>query len=244
MFWSIFTNSFLAFGMVLIFFYCLGDIQDVLDASYPLMSIFLTATQSASGASALVGVFLLTIISCCIGSIASTSRLTWAWARDGALPAYFAYVDPKRRIPIRSVWLPVVIVMLLSLLNIAHETAFSVIIALTTFGIYQSYFIAICCMLYARLTRQIEVAPWSLGRWGVLINVSALFYTAWVGVFMVFPRYLPITAPLMNYALPINAFIWLLAIVFWFAWGRKNWKGLDAEVIDKVLADGYRDTKD
>ena len=24
----------------------------------------------------------------------------------------------------------------------------------------------------------------------------------------------------------------------WFAWGRQNWAGLDAEVIDKVVADG------
>lgn len=38
--------------------------------------------------------------------------------------------------------------------------------------------------------------------------------------------------------------IWIFAAVLWFVWGRKNWSGLDAEVIDRVVADGDRDTKE
>ena len=109
-----------------------------------------------------------------------------------SLPSYFAYVNPSYHIPIRSVWLPIILVMLLSLLNLANYTAFSVIIALGTFGLYQSYFIAIACILYTRLTSPLS-APWSLGRWGPLINGFALVYSAWVGVFMIFPNYLPVT---------------------------------------------------
>lgn len=160
-----------------------------------------------------------------------------------SLPSYFAHVSPKYHIPIRSVWLPIVLVMLLSLLNLANYTAFSVIIALSTFGLYQSYFVAIGCVLHARLTKRID-APWSLGRYGVAINAFAMLYSAWVGCFMVFPNYLPITAAYMNYALPINVLIWILAIILWFAWGRTKWAGLDTVIIDKVIADGDRDTKD
>lgn len=84
---------------------------------------------------------------------------------------------------------------------------------------------------------------------------------------MVFPVYLPVTASFMNvssesspiyrnpsettliprslqYALPINGLVWLFATVTWFAWGRKRWPGLNVEVIEKVVADGDRDTKD
>lgn len=44
--------------------------------------------------------------------------------------------------------------------------------------------------------------------------------------------------------LPINALIWIVAAVLWFGWAKKNWKGLDQNIVDKVVADGSRNTKD
>ncbi|KAK6443005.1 hypothetical protein LTR95_000718 [Oleoguttula sp. CCFEE 5521] len=244
MFWGIVANMLLAFGMILIFMTCLGDVDALLAAGYPLIAICLNATNSVAGASALVGGNLMTVITATIGSVTSASRLTWAWSRDGALPSYFSCVDPRQRVPVRSVWLPMLLVALLSLLNLASYTAFSVIISLSTFGLYQSYFIAIACMLSARLSGRIGEAPWSLGRAGVAVNVFALVYTAWLGIFMVFPNYLPIDPNYMNYALPINTLIWIIALVTWFAWARNHWPGLNIELIDKIVADGGRDTKD
>lgn len=104
MFWSISMNAGLAFGMLLIFLYSVGDVEQIAGSAYPLMDICLAATNSVAGSSAMLGALMCIVLSGTIGSVASTSRLTWAWARDGALPAYFAYVDPKHRIPIRSVW--------------------------------------------------------------------------------------------------------------------------------------------
>lgn len=182
-------------------------------------------------------------ISVVLGSIASASRLTWAWSRDGALPAYFSYVSPRYRIPVRSVWLPIIVVMLLSLLNLTNSyTAFGVIISLSTLGLYQSYFIAIFCMLHARLTGRVEKAPWSLGRYGVAINAFALVYSVYLAFWMVWPTYLPVTGSGMNYALPINAAVWIFALVLWFVWGRKSWPGLDIKVIEKVVGDADKDS--
>lgn len=185
-------------------------------------------------------------ISVVLGSIASVSRLTWAWSRDGALPSYFSHVSSRHRIPVRSVWLPIIVVMLLSLLNLTNSyTAFGVIISLSTLGLYQSYFIAIACMLHARLTHRIDTAPWSLGKFGVAINAFALIYTAYLAFWMVWPTYLPITSVEMNYALPINVvFSWLFPAALWIIWGRKRWPGLDCMVIEKVVADADRDAKD
>ena len=99
-------------------------------------------------------------------------------------------------------------------------------------------------MLYARLSGNVETAPWSLGRFGVPINAFALLYSAWVGTFMVFPNYLPITGDYMNYALPINAVVWIFSLSSWFFWAKKNWKGLNKEIVDTVVADSDRNTKD
>lgn len=237
-------NSALAFGMTLVFLFCLGPVEDLAGSTYPLLAVCVNATQSVTGGAAMVGGTLIVVITVSLGSVASASRLTWAWARDGALPKYFAHVDPYHRIPMRSVWLPIFIVMLLSLLNLAGYLAFSVIISLSTFGLYQSYFIAIACMLYARIADVPFDGGWSLGRWGYVVNGFALVYSAWIGVFLTFPTYMPVTGEYMNYALPINAGVWIFAIASWFLWAKKNWRGLDEKIVDDVVADSERKTKD
>jgi choline transport protein len=247
MFWTICINASLAFGMVLIFLFCIGSVDDVLAAGYPIIPIVVSATHSVTGGSAMVGGLLIINVAVSLGSVAAASRLTWAWARDGALPAYFAHINSKHRIPIRSIWLPIFIVMLLTLLNLAGYIAFSVIIALSTFGLYQSYFIAIACMLYARLTgrlQETETAGWSLGKLGVPVNVFALVYSLYMGIWLVTPAYLPVDGNTMNYALPINAFVVMAAVVVWFVWARKSWKGLNHEVLEMVIRDSERATKD
>lgn len=244
MFWTICINAALAFGMVLVFLFCMGDIDDVLNAGYPIIPIVVNATHSVVSGSAMVGGLLTINFAVALGSVASASRLTWAWARDGALPAYFSHINPRHRVPIRSIWLPVFIVMLLTLLNLAGYTVFSVIIALSTFGLYQSYFLAIACMLYARMTGQVETAGWSLGHFGVPINVFALVYSLYMSIWLVTPSYQPIDGNTMNYALPINAFVLIAAVIAWYTWAKKNWKGLNKEVVNYVVADSDRNTKD
>jgi choline transport protein len=244
MFLSICLNSVLAFAMTIVWLYFLGPVEDILNAYYGLVPIVINATGSTRAGSALIGVFMITVLAVFLGCIASTSRLTWAWSRDGALPKWFGYVDKRYRVPVRSLWFTVFLVMLLCLLNIASAIAINVVIALGTFGLFQSYFVAIGCMIYARATGRVEDAGWSLGRWGWPINVAAMIYTAWVGTFTVFPNYLPITGAYMNYALPINVAVWIFAVVTWFAWAKKNWKGINQEVFEAVLADADRATKD
>ncbi|KPI42372.1 Choline transport protein [Cyphellophora attinorum] len=227
MFLSICLNSGLAFAMTIIYLYFLGPVEDVLAAYYGLVPIVINATGSVQAGSAMIGCFMITVLAVMLGCIASSSRLTWAWSRDGALPQWFGYVDSKYRVPVRSLWVSVLIVAILLLLNLASAVAIGVVISLGTFGLFQSYFIAIGCML-----------------WGYPINIAAMIYTAWVGTFTVFPNYLPITSEYMNYALPINVGVWIFAGVTWFAWARKNWRGLNMEVFDAVLADADRATKD
>ena len=92
LFWTIALNGIMAYGMVLALLFASGSLTDVLDSSFPVMVILQNVTGSTRATTALLsGLF---IISYCVGlaSIASVSRLTWAWARDGGLPSMFAYV--------------------------------------------------------------------------------------------------------------------------------------------------------
>lgn len=98
MFWSILTNGVLAFVMVIVLLVSMGSIEDALMAASPIESILLQITGSKAATTAMViGLFIIAYCSS-LGLVASVSRLSWAWARDGGLPSYFAYVSPRSRI--------------------------------------------------------------------------------------------------------------------------------------------------
>lgn len=244
MFWTIVLNGILAFSIILVFLFCMGDLEEARNAPYPILVIIVQATGSPTAATVLVT--CLAVISCAVnlGSIASTSRLTWAWSRDGGLPAWFSYIDPRLRIPVRSIWLPILVVMVLACLNIGSYAAFGAFIALSSLAMFTTYLIPISCMLRARLQKKVQLGEWNLGRFGVPINIFAMIYTAYMMIFFCFPAFLPVTGAGMNYALPIFAFVVLVALGLWFGWARKNWPGLNKEVIDTVLADSDRRTKE
>ncbi|KAL6251538.1 hypothetical protein RBB50_001747 [Rhinocladiella similis] len=244
---TIVINGVMAFATILVLLYCLGDPNTVLDASYPIVNICYNATKSWPATNALVS--MLIIITYCVvaASVASVSRITWAWARDGALPKWLAIIDAKHHVPTNALWLPIVIVMLLSLLNIGSTaaTAFSAFTALSSLGLYTSYIIAISCILHARLTGRLSDkpgAPVQYGGWrmwkgfAVPVNVIALVWTIYLTIWLPFPTTLPVTGTNMNYALPIYVAVVLASLGYWFIWGSKNWPGLNASAIGMVEA--------
>ena len=133
--------------------------------------------------------------------------------------------------------LPAGAVMLLALLNIPSATAFGAIIALSSLGLYFSYFIAIGCMMYARFNRKdpVQLGGWNLGRWGPFINVFALVYTFWIMIFLPFPNTIPVSGSKMNYAGPIFGFVLLFAVFTWFMWARRWWTGPDVKSMQHVM---------
>lgn len=190
----------------------------------------------------------LLIVTFCVvaASLASVSRITWAWARDGGLPTWFAQIHPRHRVPIRSLWLPIVIVSILSLFavgNDATSTVFSAFTSLSSLGLYSSYIIAIVCMLHARATGRIGDSPgsplqygdWKLPKgWGLPLNIYALVWTIYLTIWLPFPTTLPVTGTNMNYAGPIYVVVLLVTVFWWFVWGKNKWPGLNADAIHRV----------
>ena len=247
MIWTILLNGVLAYGIILVLLFCMGNTDEVLKSAYPIIPICFNAAGPRAGTAMVVG--LLVVTYCVVAaSLASVSRITWAWARDGALPLWFAKVDSRHRVPIRSLWLPIVIVSLLSLFtvgNTATSTVFSAFTALSSLGLYSSYIIAISCMLHARLTGRIGDGPQHLvqyGNWklprgvGVPLNIFALLWTFYLTIWLPFPTTLPVTGTNMNYAGPIYVFIVTAAVMYWFAWGRARWPGLNTTAVAMVEA--------
>ena len=237
--YSIMLNGLLGYAMAITIIACMGPMDDILASGFPPPTILMRVTKSVPATTAMIiGVFVFSFC-LCIASIASVSRLTWAWARDGGLPHWFAYISPKHLVPIRAIWFSILVVSLLSLLNIGSTAAFGAITALSSLALYFSYAIAISSMLFARYTsshggERLILGGWNLGHYGVYINSLALLYTIYMMIWLPIPATLPVTAKNMNYAGPIWVAVFLFALGSWFFHARKHWAGPNPAIVDYI----------
>lgn len=92
MMWTIAINAVLAYAIIIVILYTMGPLDAALNSSFPIIEVCMQATGSAKAATAMVCGLLIISLSVNLASVASVSRLTWAWSRDGALPLWFSYV--------------------------------------------------------------------------------------------------------------------------------------------------------
>jgi choline transport protein len=117
------------------------------------------------------------------------------------------------------------IAALLGLINIGSTTAFSAILSLATVGLYLSYVIPILFVLIRKLEgNPPQYGPYSLGRWGIPINIIAIAFGTFIVIFLPFPIVQPVTAETMNYAAPILGAVFLMALADWFISGKHRFE--------------------
>ena len=110
-------------------------------------------------------------------------------------------VNTKRLIPVRAIILMTFVAMLLGLVNIGSSTAFNALTSLALIGHYTSYLLPIALLVVRRFgTKEIPFGPFTLGKWGLPINLFTIAYSGLLIVTMVFPPYQPLTAENMNYS--------------------------------------------
>ena len=94
---TILINGTLAFGFAICLLFTLGNIKEILSTNtgYPIIAIFYQATGSKAAATAMMAGIIIIAFSSGFVLLASVSRLTFAFARDGGMPfsAFFAYVS-------------------------------------------------------------------------------------------------------------------------------------------------------
>ncbi|KAL8668430.1 MAG: hypothetical protein Q9168_006936 [Polycauliona sp. 1 TL-2023] len=187
---SVLLNGTLGFAMLIAVLFCSGDptADAIVDTptGYPFIAIFVQATQSVGGSTGMAVVIVALGICATIAFLASTSRMTWAFARDHGLPMWqylskvslgrpalfrpynapsvaqeLIYppkqVEPRSSIPLVSILTSVTIACLLALINIGSPTAFNGVISLTISGLYSSYLLASGLLLYRRCTGAIAI---------------------------------------------------------------------------------------
>jgi urea carboxylase system permease len=141
--------------------------------------------------SAMSAAFLMAVSAaifvCCLSIQTSTIRLCFGMARDGALPGskVLSRVHARLHTPIASC----VVVGALAFIPMFQYAGAGIIAIAATGMIYLSYFVLNIALLRARLRGwPKEKAPFSLGKWGLPLNVLGVLYGGAMLVNFAWPR--------------------------------------------------------
>jgi amino acid transporter len=121
---------------------------------------------------------------CGLACVTSTSRMTYAFARDGGLPLSqtLAHVSPRYKTPVYAIWLTAV----LAVLSTLYAPAYSTLTTACVSFLYVSYVMPTVIGVFAIGKTWTKVGPFNLGaRWyrvlGAL-SVAGALLVVWIGV--------------------------------------------------------------
>ncbi|PQE03917.1 amino acid polyamine transporter I protein [Rutstroemia sp. NJR-2017a BVV2] len=253
---SIIINGILGFGMLLAILYCQGDISAAAESptGYPFIAIFASGVQSIAGATVMVSIVIFMAWCNAIGCLASASRMMWSFARDKGLPfsSTLSKVQDRSLLPMAAILAVTVSAALLGLINIGSTTVFNDVISLALEGLFSSYFVALCLLLWRRVRgdiaeendspeviqeeslhseKQLRWGPWRVkGLLGVITNFVGCVYLFIMIFFCFWPAILPVTPANMNYSSLIWGFVLIFSILYYIFWARKIYEGPVVEV--------------
>jgi choline transport protein len=133
-------------------------------------------------------------------------------------------VKPDWNIPLNAVIITFIITTLLSLINIGSSVAFNAIGSLAVSALLGTYIISFSCLILRRLRGQpLPFRRWTLGRFGIFINIGALMFLLIVWVFIFFPVAIPVTPTTMNWNAVMFGGTMTFAVVYYFVIGKKTY---------------------
>lgn len=129
-------------------------------------------------------------------------------------------------IPLRAVLVSLSITCLVSLINIGSTAALNAIVSLGVVALLTCYFIAIGCVAYRRMRGEpLPPRRWSLGKYGLAINIASLFFLTPIWFFAFWPLATPVEPSTMNWAVLMYGVVIVWAFVYYAVWGRLSYVG-------------------
>ncbi|MGX7828461.1 amino acid permease [Actinokineospora sp. 24-640] len=178
---------------------------------------------------------------CGMASVTANSRMIYAFARDGALPAagFWHRINKRTRTPTNAVWLAAGGAFLLGLPYLWNETAYAAVTSIAVIGLYIAYVLP--TLLRLRQGDRFEPGPWSLGRWSRPIGIVAVVWVGFIAVLFMLPQVSPVTAETFNYT-PVAVLVVLgFAGIWWLVSARHWFTGPKVEGTPEELAAIERD---
>ncbi|EON66770.1 hypothetical protein W97_06018 [Coniosporium apollinis CBS 100218] len=224
------VNGALGFVMVVSFCMVLGSPEEILASptGQPFIQVFYNVTQSYAGTSVMTAILIVMATFGTVTNVATSSRQVWAFARDRGLPfsPFLAHVRPGWDIPLNSVLLSFLIACLLALINIGSTAALNVVTSLGTGALISSYIISISCMVIKRWRNEpFPPSRFTLGRWGMPLNIFSVLFLCLVFVMSFFPITPYPTVVTMNWNILVYGCVVSFACIYFFFKGRHQYAG-------------------
>ncbi|OBT51789.1 hypothetical protein VE04_09993 [Pseudogymnoascus sp. 24MN13] len=228
---------FTGFVFLVVLLFVAGDVQEVINsAAGPMLAILYNATGSKAGSICLLIFPLVCLLFATTSIMTTSSRMTYAFARDGGLPAsrFFAKVHPRLDLPLNALYLTTALSLVMGAIFLGSSSAFNAIISASVVALGVSYGIpiAINCL---RGRKMLGPRPFVLPDWlGWIANLIGLAYVIVTTILFLFPPEMKVTGSNMNYCVVAFFLIFVIATVQWFVDGRKNFKGpkFDAHALE------------
>src|SRR5215207_6829239 len=181
-------------------------------------------------------VFLVCIVIavtvCCLAVHTAAIRLTFAMARDNALPfgEKLARVHPKTQTPIVPAVVIGLIAVIILVINISQPKIFTVLTSIAIIMIYMAYLMVTGPLLKKRLQGQWPPADlkeggyFTMGKWGLPVNIFAVVWGIAMAVNLAWPRAAVYGEPWYN---TWGAFVYIgvilgLGLLWYFVKGRNH----------------------
>lgn len=219
-------NGSLGFIMLVTLLYNMGNLKDVLDpaSGFSFIPAVRHATGSRAATNGVAAIILVMEVCSAISILATSSRQTFAFARDNALPfsRYLAHVNRRTQIPVCAVLVSSLITVLLCLINIGSTAAFNAIASVMIAALFTTYILSIAAFVRARFqSGGLPPSHFSLGPLGLPINLFALGYLCFAIIFTFFPTANNPTPVDMNWSIVVFGFVVIFAILQYLVHGNR-----------------------
>ncbi|KAK0718515.1 amino acid/polyamine transporter I [Lasiosphaeria miniovina] len=208
--------------------FVVDDVERVISSpSGPLLQIFMDATGSKAGSTALLMFPLVCMLFTTVTLVCTSSRMSYAFARDGGMPfsSVFARVHPTLNVPLNALLWTTGWVVVFGCIFLGSTSTFNAITSASVVALGVTYAIppSINALRGRRMlppTRAFKLPEWL----GWTCNLVGIAWTVLTTVLFVFPPELPVTPDNMNYCIVAFGVILLISGTTWLVDGRKNYK--------------------
>ena len=150
----------------------------------------LTDAFGTTGSKLVLGIVLISFLSCAMSLQAAASRLAYSYGRDDMIlgSSLLRKFSPTLHVPPYALLVAAIVPAIIVVGSKVSADAVLKIVSFAALGIYIGFQMVVLAALRARLKGWVPSGAYTLGRWGLPVNIAALVYGVIAIVNMAWPR--------------------------------------------------------